>query len=46
MDNGGGEEPPPEDGEEPTEEQSNLLINSTKQFTKFERFKQTRRKFK
>jgi hypothetical protein len=57
MDDGGGdfgrdEEEPPEDGEkppgeeEPTEEQNNLLINSTKPTTKFDRFKQTRRKYK
>jgi hypothetical protein len=47
----GNDEQPPEDDEapsdeEPAEEQSNLLINSSKPTTKFERFKQTRRKFK
>jgi hypothetical protein len=54
-DNFGGEDPPEDDRrptggddeESPTEEQNNLLINSQKQPTaKFERFKQTRRKFK
>ena len=45
----GGEEPSPEDGgdeepseDEPTEEQKNLLINSTK----FDKYKQSRRKFR
>lgn len=42
-----GEEQPPEDEEEPTEEERNLLlINSAKPGTKFERFKQTRRRYK
>jgi hypothetical protein len=43
VDVDGGDEIPPDGDEEPTEEQKNLLINST---TKFEQYKQSRRRFK
>lgn len=43
VDADGGDEIPPDGDEEPTEEQKNLLINST---TKFEQYKQSRRRFK